>query len=260
VIELRPGAPTVRIGHRGASLLAPENTLRSLEAAVAAGVDAVEIDVLDLADGTLVLAHSDDLLEVSHGAGAGTVRGSTLAELRRVAPELPTFDEALAFVAERDVTLQVDVKARGHEERILEALRRRGLAERCFVSSSSRTSLHAFRELEPRLPRSLSFPDDHYGISRRRALDPLVPAALAAMRRLLPLRLGGWLRRVEARAATLHHGVVSPAVIRSCHAHGLPVYAWTVNDVELAKSLLAAGIDGIISDDPRIFSQLPLKT
>jgi glycerophosphoryl diester phosphodiesterase len=80
------------------------------------------------------------------------------------------------------------------------------------------------------------------------------------MRLLLPLRLGAWLRRAGAAAATLHHAVVSPAVIRSCHARGLPVYAWTVNEVPLAKSLLAAGIDGIISDDPRIFSQLPLKT
>ena len=60
--------------------------------------------MLDLTDGPLVLAHSNDLAEVSHGAAAGTVRDRSLAELREVAPELPTLDEALAFLAERTMS------------------------------------------------------------------------------------------------------------------------------------------------------------
>ena len=48
----------IRVGHRGAAALAPENTLRSFEAALALGVDAIEFDVLALADGPLVLGHS----------------------------------------------------------------------------------------------------------------------------------------------------------------------------------------------------------
>ena len=63
-----------RVGHKGAAALEPENTLRSLQRAVELGCDLIEFDVLDLHDGTLVLAHSDDLLEVSHGAAAGRVR------------------------------------------------------------------------------------------------------------------------------------------------------------------------------------------
>ena len=71
---LRDDGPLIRVGHRGAAALAPENTLRSFEVALAAGVDAIEFDVLDLTDGPLVLAHSNDLAEVSHGAAVGTVR------------------------------------------------------------------------------------------------------------------------------------------------------------------------------------------
>ena len=96
---LRGEGPLIRVGHRGAAALAPENTLRSFEAALALGVDAIEFDVLDLVGGPLVLAHSNDLAEVSHGAAAGTVRDRSLAELRELAPELPTLDEALAFLA-----------------------------------------------------------------------------------------------------------------------------------------------------------------
>ena len=75
------------VGHKGAAALEAENTLRSLERAVELGVDVVEFDVLDLRDGTVVLAHSDDLFEVSHGAATGRVRSKSLEELRRAARE-----------------------------------------------------------------------------------------------------------------------------------------------------------------------------
>ena len=55
---LRGDGPLLRVGHRGAAALAPENTLRSFEAALACGVDAIEFDVLDRGDGPLVLGHS----------------------------------------------------------------------------------------------------------------------------------------------------------------------------------------------------------
>src|ERR671934_23258 len=97
MLELRrPRARIARVGHRGAAALAPENTLRSLELAVELGCDMLEFDVLSLSDGTLVLAHSTKLREVSHGAARGRIRGRTLGELRSVAPRLATLDEALA--------------------------------------------------------------------------------------------------------------------------------------------------------------------
>ena len=69
------------IGHKGAAALAPENTLAGFRAAVTAGVDLVEFDVLALAGGEIV-AHSEDLHELSHGAEAGVVGSMTLADLR----------------------------------------------------------------------------------------------------------------------------------------------------------------------------------
>ena len=143
MIELRrrAGAPVLRIGHRGAAALAPENTLRSLRAAVEAGVDFVELDAFDLADGTLVLAHSNDLFEVSHGAATGAVRARTLDELLELAPDLPTLDEALAFFAEQSsVGVHVDVKCEGREDALAGTIRRHGLVERTLVSSFSARS------------------------------------------------------------------------------------------------------------------------
>src|SRR5918995_1015630 len=122
----------MRIGHKGAAALAPENTLRSIERALEVGVDMVEVDVVSLADGTLVLAHSDDLVEVSHGAARGRITGESLAELREVAPDLPTLDEALALIAAHDAAVQLDVKRPGYERDLVEAVRSHGLVEQAL--------------------------------------------------------------------------------------------------------------------------------
>jgi glycerophosphoryl diester phosphodiesterase len=249
----RDGRPW-RIGHRGAAALAQGNTLASLERAVAEGVDAVEFDVFDLDDGTLVLAHSDDLLEVSGGVAHGRIRGSSLAELRRSVPALPTLDEALAFLAERAPAtgVHVDLKRTGSERATVEALRRHGLVERTLVSSVFPASLVAVGSLEPGLRLGLAYPYDRRGLSRRRALAPLAGAAVLAMRQALPARIGPWLDRSGATVAALQWLVVSRRVIDRCHARGVAVWAWTVDSRRVSARLAAAGVDGIISNDPRM--------
>jgi len=259
VIQLRtePGR-ALRIGHRGAAALAPENTIASLEQAVAHGVDVVEIDVLDTHDGELVLAHADDLHEVSHGLAHGRVRPLTLERLRRVAPSLPTLDEALAFFTDRarGTGVHVDLKARGFERDVVRALRRHDLLARVLVTSFYQSSLAALRDLEPSLPLGLTFPQDRYRVARRRAMRPMIDLAAAAVRRALPYRLDGWLARTGAAAAALHWAVVSRAAIERCHARGAAAIAWTVDDPRIAKRLIEAGIDGIVTNDPRIFQGL----
>lgn len=256
MIELRreAGRP-LRIGHRGAAALAPENTIASLERAVAHGVDVVEIDVLDTNDGQLVLAHADDLHQVTHGLARGRVRPLTLDRLRRAAPELPTLDEALAFLAERapDTGVQVDLKARGFERHVVRALRRYDLLARSFVSSYHHASLAALTAEEPGLPLGITYPQDRFGVSRRRSMRPFIAVAAAAVRRALPYRLDGWLARTGANAAALHWAIVSRAAIERCHARGAAAIAWTVDDRGVADRLTEAGIDGIVTNDPRIF-------
>ena len=111
---LKEGRP-FRVGHKGAAALEPENTLRSLQRGVELGCDLIEFDVLDLHDGTLVLAHSDDLLEVSHGATAGRVR--TRRSTRSARPREPTFDEALELLGGMaGVGLHIDLKWHGYED------------------------------------------------------------------------------------------------------------------------------------------------
>src|SRR5947208_8783115 len=105
-------APLKRVGHKGADLVAPGNTIESFEAALAAGVDMIEFDVLRLRDGRLVLAHD-------------------YADAARRDP--PTLDEGLdhfAGAAYAGIELDLDMKLPGYEREVAEGLRRRGLGDR----------------------------------------------------------------------------------------------------------------------------------
>lgn len=253
---LRPEGRFARVGHRGASALAPENTLQALELAVELGCDMLEFDVLDLADGTLVLAHSNDLREVSHGAAGGRVRSRDLEGLRRVAPDLPTLDEALAFCADRlpGIGLQLDLKRLGTEAATVEAVRRHGVLDRSWISTFEARSLRRLAELEPELPRSYTLPRDRFGISKRGPLAPVVRAALGSIGTSLPRRLPALLAGATAVAVTLHYSIASRAAIDSAHEVDAAVYVWTVDDPRLAERLVRDGADGIITNDPRIFT------
>jgi glycerophosphoryl diester phosphodiesterase len=78
--------------------------------------------------------------------------------------------------------------------------------------------------------------------------------ALVALRRLLPLRIGTLLDSARASVAVLHYSVVSRAAVEQAHARGAAVLAWTVDQVPALERVLAAGVDGVITNDPRLLS------
>jgi glycerophosphoryl diester phosphodiesterase len=185
------------------------------------------------------------------------VRARTLDELREVAPQLPTLDEALEFFAgEPSVGVHVDVKCEGREVALADVIRRHGLVDRTLASSFSGRSLLALAQAEPRLARGFTYPNDRYGIARRRPLLPLAHGAAAVLRATLPHRVARVLDAARASAAMLHYSVLSRAVVERCHAHGAGVFGWTINDRAQAEWAASIGVDGVISDDPRLLAGL----
>ena len=83
----------------------------------------------------------------------------------------------------------------------------------------------------------------------------LVPTVVAVLARVLPRRLPRWLRSTGASVAMLHYAVLSPAVVESCHRADAAVWTWTVNDRAVLEHAVALGVDGVTSDDPRLFLQ-----
>lgn len=223
----------LRVGHRGAAALAPENTLESFEAALGHGVDAIEFDVVALADGPLVLGHS-------------------LAELPA---ERATLDEALAFLRERDVALHVDLKLTTRLDELAAAIDRHGVSDRSVVSSFHLPSLAAFAAWAPHVPLGFTYPEDRYGVSKRRGLKPAIRLGTLALRRAVVARIPRMIARAGASALMLQHAVVSAAAVERAHAAGVAVWGWTVDDQDELARLDAAGVDAVISNDPRIFAR-----
>lgn len=228
-MNLRPEGRVLRIGHRGAAALAPENTLASIEAAIEHELDLVEMDVV---------AHAD-ALRLAH----------TPAQVRE---DSPTLDEALALVSRADAGVMLDLKSRGIERRAVEALHKRDLLDRAVVASSHPASLRTAKEAEPGLTTGLSYPFDRAGISERAAFQPLIRAGLSGLRRVLPVRIAGMLARSRADAAVLHYSLVSRRLVERCHGLDAAVLAWTIEDEDALAGVLAAGVDGVIANDPRL--------
>jgi glycerophosphoryl diester phosphodiesterase len=253
---LRDGGRPLRIGHRGAAALAPENTLRAFRAALEAGVDLVELDVLDLRDGSLVVAHSYDLFEASHGAHRGTFREWGLDDVRAACPELPTLEDALAFFVDeaRSVGVHVDLKSAGAAAGVAQGLGRFGLRERSLVSSFDVRRLRRFAAHEPGVRIGISFPADRAGLQGRRGTAHVIAGSLRALRTVTPRLVGRLLSRAGATALVVHHALASPAAVRAAHARGAVVVAWTVVDPADLARVDAAGVDAVVVDDPTIFA------
>jgi glycerophosphoryl diester phosphodiesterase len=229
---LRGNGPLLRIGHRGAAALAPANTIAAVEAALALGVDMVELDVLGRPDRTLVLGHSHRELEAEPAA----------------------LEDVFAFLAERSpgTGLLADVKGGGFERELVEALRRHDLVGRAVASTYGLSTLRALRQLEPGLTRSRTYPPSRLGLGGRRFV-PVFGPVRAGLRLTLPSRIEAIVGEAEVSATTLEHRLVTRAAIERCHSLGVAVLAWTVNDRVALRKLDGLGVDGVITDDPRIF-------
>jgi glycerophosphoryl diester phosphodiesterase len=236
-LERRNGRP-LRIGHRGAATLARENTLRSFRAAVEVGVDLVEFDVIAAPSGGLVVAHSP-----------ADIDGET-----------PSLEDALRFFAEDalEVGAHVDLKLTGREREVVAALRRHGLEARSFISGVYLGSSRAVAESSREVRTGITFPRAMLGISDHGPRASLGRGVLRVARRFAPAFVPLLLSTTRAAAVVLHHALVTPAGVRAAHSRGVPVVAWTVDDPTDLVRVDDAGVDAVVTNDPRIFtSTLP---
>lgn len=234
-----------RIGHKGADLIAPGNTLASFDAALRAGVEMIEFDVLPerptrpgepLDDVRLVLAHD-------------FVDAATREPL--------TLDEGLAHFASgayAGVELDVDLKLPGYEDRVVRALAEHGLTGRALVSTMEPASLRAVRELAPELRLGWSVPRVRRDYLAHRTTKLPALAAIQVARRLLPGRAVRELRAGRIDAVMSHWALVTPRLVDRILGVGGELYVWTVDDRKRIAALERLGVTGIITNDPRLFA------
>jgi len=154
------------------------------------------------------------------------------------------------------VEIDLDIKLPGREEEVVDALRERGLIERSMISTMEMHTLKRVLELEPALRRGWTYPRVTKDWTAKRWATPLMPAALAAMRTRLPGLAADKLPKFEVEAMWVYHPLISTRLARICKLAGVELIAWTVDDERRMRKLLDLGVDGICSNDPRLFASL----
>jgi glycerophosphoryl diester phosphodiesterase len=245
----------LRIGHKGADAIAPGNTLESFAAAVDAGVDVIELDVLrpqaDFPDG-------DDWRRAAGGPAQGSgplLVAHDWADARRRDPL--TLEQVLDAFTEPPldaVRFDLDLKVAGREDEVVAALRDRELLDRAMTSTMEMASVEYLRDAAPELARGWTLPKVSRDWSRNRLLRPVFLAGSASLRARLP----GVIRRTAPQlgvwAVWLYHPLITPRLVGAAHATGVQVIAWTVDDPARVEQLAEAGVDGICTNDPAILA------
>lgn len=221
-------APRV-VGHRGSPRDAPENTLASFRAAVAAGARAVELDVRLTKDREVVVHHDAELGRVVRGNGF--VEELTLAEVRAArlpgGHQVPTLAEVLDALP-RDVLLDVELKADALNSEELPAavwrlVRLRGAQERVLATSFAPELAEEYARLADRPGGWITpFPPEREDVEQWPRLGYVALAQDAA----------------------------TPEALAAVRAAGRKALVWTVNDPAVARALLAQGVAGVITDRP----------
>ena len=237
-----PGYLPKVVAHRGASARAPENTLAALSLAAELGARAVEFDVTVSADGVPVLMHDDTLNRCSNGMGPVILKD--LSALRMLdagswfgadfaGEPIPTLQQALALAAERNLTVNLELKPTlGWESptvaAVADVLRKTDLTNvPLLVSSFNVLALERFSNLMPDVDLGWlteAVPDD-------------------------------WLDHMAAlKCVSLHcyEPFVTPQLVHDVHAHGYRLHVFTVNDPAKAQELFAWGVDAVFTDQPDV--------
>jgi glycerophosphoryl diester phosphodiesterase len=232
----RNGVPAYRrIGHKGADAIVSGNTPDSFDAAVEHGVDMIELDVLRSKEGRLIVAHDfhDALIR----------KPMDLTEALDLFAE-PPLDE---------VEIDCDLKLAGREAELAGALAGQGLVERAMVSTMEVESLLKLRQLEPDLRLGWTYPKTRRDWTQYGWAGPALRAGLSAIRRRFPGILEKRAPKLGVDAVWAYHQIITPRSVEAARNTGVELIAWTVDDADRIRDLLDMGVDGICSNDPRLF-------
>ena len=231
--RLKQDAAVEIIAHRGAAALAPENTLASVDRAIADGADWIEIDVQESADGTVIVAHDSDFMKAAQVPTK--VWDVTQDELERIDvgswfdPEfsderVPTLRQVLTAARGRARVI-IELKYYGHdvdlENRVAAIVEDTGMED--HVSTMS-----------------LKYP----AVQKMRVLRPDWRAGVLAATSV------GDVAGLEGDFLALNQGGITPGLTDRAARAGKQVYAWTVNDPVSVVRMIWVGVDGLITDDP----------
>jgi len=234
---------TAITAHRGASGLAPENTVAAMLKAIEFHADFAELDVQETKDGEIILLHDDDLARTTNDSGV--IWEKSLADLKGVdagswkgagftGEPIPLLKTVIDTVKGK-MKLNVEIKINGHqerlEERVVQILEDKNFINDCIVTSFNRPTVEKVKELNPKLRVGLIF-------SEMPAED---------------------IYRTNWHLFSVYYELVDQEFVDRAHRAGKEVHVWTVNDPETMKKMISFGVDNIITNRPDILLEVLAK-
>jgi glycerophosphoryl diester phosphodiesterase len=242
--DRRPRSAEEVQAHRGASAVAPENTIAAFRAARDQGAGWVELDVALLADGTPVVIHDVTLDRTTSGTGSlGDIAAADLIGLdaggwfgaQFEGEPLPTLPQVLVALAEFGLNANVEIKQHAHHKSLAQLTQtvHRRLADRApqtrvMISSFDAECLKAMHRLDPSYELAMLWSE-------------------------LPPDWLDVLESIPAKAVHLHYRALSFNILDRAREHGVIVRAWTCNDPGQMAAFWAEGLGGVITDNPSLF-------
>ncbi len=225
--------------HRGASAVAPENSMAAFRAAMEAGATYAELDVQHTRERRLVVVHDGDLLRMA--GDPRRIAELTAAEIaaidigRRHQPPFagerpPLLEDVIAAVRGRmklNIELKYNVPDAGLAPAVIELLRREDFLDEVVITSLDYAALQQVESIEPRL-----------------VTGHIVTAAV------------GNVLRTGADFLSLSSAQASASLVRRAHRAGKQVHVWTVNRPEVMLRMIERGVDNIITDDPALLARV----
>ena len=240
------------IAHRGFSGVYPENTLLGLRAALEAGCDGVELDVLLSRDGELMVLHPDAIPRVT--GQDGPIGAFTRAELQAIdigaafdpryaGERMATLAQAIELCRGYRAVMCIELKdlqdgdVQGYEDRIIDLFRRQSLFAKAVINVGPADFARRVKTREPRICVCIDAPHERWA-----RLD-----IMAVVDELMAL---------PADMVEYEHNHITPESVTEFRRHGMPIWAWTANQRADLERLVEFGVDGILTDQPERLHEL----
>lgn len=221
--------------HRGASSVAPENSLHAFELAFDLGAGGIELDVQRSKDGVVVVCHDVTINRTSDGSGQlwsldyATLRKFNFSHGFPGFHPIPTLAEVLDLVSSRDGVVNIEFKSPqlypGITEQVDKMVRSRNMVDQVWYSSFDLEAL-ARLQTSP-VPRAVLYSDE--------IDNPLEYA-----------------HRVGAAALHPMHTVISQGLVDAAREDGVRIHGWTVDDPATVTRLVSCGVDAVITNEPQM--------
>lgn len=217
------------IAHRGASNLAPGNTIQAFKRSLELRVDIVEFDVHHTRDGKIIVMHDHNIKRTT--GGIGLIKNIPFNEIRKFhepnGEVIPTLQEVLDILKKKHVC-KIDIKDTGMEEKVVNTIKKNKIENSVIITSEIPSVLKRIKQIAPKIKTEAG------GFTQKMSVKKMIQKA----------------KRVKADIIGPHYSLITKKLVDEAHENGLTVHVWTVDDKKTIEKMKKLEVDAITTNNP----------